>query len=176
MNRVAAKSPYSFPKKIKMALWWFSEAIFFRPSLHKMNFWRCFILRLFGAHVGKNTFINSKAKIWFPWNLSIGDNSGIGFDALIYNLDLVTIGDWVTISQRAHINTGSHDYNNPEFTLLTRPVKISDGVFVGADTYIGWGTKIGERAVIGARSVVISDIPERVVAVGHPCKVIRELD
>lgn len=167
--RVPSKSPYSFKTKVRMAAWWFVEAVFFRPSLHKMNTWRCFLLRCFGAAVGVNTFINSRAKIWFPWNLKIGSNAGIGFDALIYNLDTVIIGDYATVSQRVHVNTGSHDYSDPDFPLVTRPVLIKSGAFIGADSYIGWGVVIGEMAVVGARSVVVNDLPGYTVSVGHPC-------
>jgi len=169
--RVPSKSPYSFSQKLRMALWWFVEAIFFRPSLHKMNAYRCFILRCFGAKIGVGTFIFPSAKIWFPWNLEIGDNAGIGFDALVYNLDKVVIEDYATVSQRCHLNTGSHDYSDPAFPLITKPISIRAGAFVGADSYIGWGVEIGSMAVIGARSVVVADIPGYVVAVGHPCKV-----
>lgn len=167
--RVPAKSPYSFREKLLMTLWWFVEATLFRPSLHKMNRWRVFLLRIFGAQVGQNTFIHSKAKIWFPWNLSIGANAGIGFDALIYNLAPISIGDFATVSQRCHLNTGSHDYERADFPLITRPIKVGEGAFIGADTYVAWGTHIGEMAVIAARSVVTKDIPPYVVAAGHPC-------
>jgi putative colanic acid biosynthesis acetyltransferase WcaF len=135
-----------------------------------MNKWRCFLLRSFGAQVGVNTFINSRAKIWLPWNLKIGSNAGIGFDALIYNLDTVEIGDYATVSQRVHINTASHDYSDPKFQLVTRPVVVGAGAFIGTDSYVGWGVHIGKMAVIGARSVVTSDQPEFTVCVGHPCK------
>lgn len=172
--RVPSKSPHNIKQKIRMALWWFVEAVAFRPSLHKMNRWRCFLLRSFGAQVGANTFINSRAKIWFPWNLRIGSNAGIGFDALIYNLALVDIGDFATVSQRVHINTGSHDYTDPSFPLITRPVTVEAGAFIGADSYVGWGVRIGEMAVIGARSVVVSDMPGYTVSVGHPCKPLRK--
>lgn len=158
-----------------MALWWVIEGLLFRPSLHHMNGIRCGLLRLFGARVGSNTFIHASAKIWFPWNLEIGSNAGIGFDALIYNLDKVKIGDFATISQRCHINTGSHDYEDSKFKLLTRPVTIGPGAFVGTDTYVGWGTNIGEMCVVGARSVVTSDLPSYHVCVGHPCKPIKRI-
>ena len=86
-----------------------------------MNAWRCMLLRTFGAKVGRGTFIHPSAKIWFPWNLIIGDHSGIGFDALIYNLSPVRVGDFSTISQRVHINTGSHEYRRTNFPLVTSP-------------------------------------------------------
>ncbi len=168
--RINSSSPYSLFEKIRMSAWWLVEALFFRTSIHKMNAFRCQLLRWFGAEIGDNTFIHSKAKIWFPWNLKIGSNGGIGFDALIYNLDVVEIGDYAIISQRVHINTASHDYRDPAFPLITRPIVVGAGAFVGADSYIGWGVHIGKMAVIGARSVVTSDQPEFTVCFGHPCK------
>lgn len=174
--RVPSRSPYSFREKLRMASWWLAEAVLFRPSLHKMNGFRCWLLRAFGAQVGRNTFIFSSARIWFPWNLKIGANAGIGFDALIYNLDLVEIGDFATVSQRVHVNTGSHDYTDPAFPLVTRPVTIGAGAFIGADVYIGWGVHVGRMAVIGARSVVVSDMPEFNVCMGHPCRAVRRYE
>ena len=170
MNRIPATSPYQFREKIRMLSWWTIEAILFRTSLHKMNRFRCFLLRSFGAKIGKNTFIHSRAKIWFPWNLDIGSNAGIGFDALIYNLDRVQVGDFATISQRAHLNTASHDYRDPAFKLITKPIYVGAGAFIGADSYIGPGVSIGEMTVVGARSVVVFDQPEFTVCFGHPCK------
>lgn len=174
--RVPSKSPYRFQEKVRMALWWLVESTLFRTSPHKLNRFRCQILRWFGAEVGRNTFIHSSARIWFPWKLKIGSNAGIGFDALIYNQDTIEIGDFATISQRAHINTGSHDYLDPKFPLVTRPVHIGAGAFIGADSFVGWGVRIGEMAVIGARSVVVSDMPPYTVCVGHPCKPIKAFE
>jgi putative colanic acid biosynthesis acetyltransferase WcaF len=156
-----------------MATWWFVQTVLFRPSPHKLNRFRCWLLRRFGARIGSNTFIYSSARIWFPWHLTIGSNAGIGFDALIYNLDTVDIGDFATVSQRVHVNTGSHDYADPTFPLITRPVIIGDGAFIGADAYVGWGVSIGRMAVIGARSVVVSDMPDFTVCVGHPCQPLK---
>jgi len=173
IKRIPSRSPYGLYFKLKMALWWFVESVFFRTSLHKMNGFRCFILRLFGAKIGINTFIHPSARIWFPWNFQIGDNGGVGFDSLIYSLDLVILGDFVTVSQRVHINTGSHDYTRPDFSLITKPVKIEDGVFIGTDSYINMGVVVGAYSVIGARSVVVKDLPSGYLCVGHPCVPIK---
>lgn len=175
-NRIRSISPYSIREKIKMQLWWIVQATIFRWSLHKMNAWRCMLLRIFGAQVGCGTFIHPTAKIWFPWNLSIGSNAGIGFDALIYSLDKVTIGDFATVSQRCHLNTGSHEYRDESFPLITKPISIEYAVFVGADSYLGMGVRIGSCAVIGARSVVVKDMPNGYLCVGHPCKPIKKID
>ncbi|MDA8174374.1 MAG: WcaF family extracellular polysaccharide biosynthesis acetyltransferase [Nitrospiraceae bacterium] len=168
-----SRSPYSFKEKVRMALWWGVEAVLFRPSLHKMHGWRRMLLKMFGAKLGKGSTVHAKARIWFPWNLEMGENSGIGFDALIYNLDKVIIGNFVTVSQRTHVNTGSHDYTDEDFRIITKPVKINSGAFIGADSYINMGVTIGAMSVIGARSVVTKDMPAGMVCVGHPCKPIK---
>lgn len=174
-QRIPSKSPYSLKDKLRMAAWWTVEKLIFRNTPHKFNFLRCFILRRFGARIGKNTFIFSSARIWFPWNLEIGSNSGIGFDALIYNLDKIFIGEFATISQRCHLNTGSHDFTKPEFPLITSPIHVKDGAFVGTDSYIGMGVTLGEYCVVSARSVVNRDLPAGFVCGGHPCKPYRRI-
>lgn len=174
--RVPYVSPYTFKQKVKMATWWFVEAIFFRNTTHHMNKLRCCILRLFGAKVGSNTFISSKAKIWFPWNLEIGDNAGIGFEAIIYNLDKIIIEDYATVTQKCHLVTGSHDFRVPDFPLVTKPIYIKAGAFLGTETYVGPGVIIEEMAVIAARSVVIKNIPSYTVAGGHPCVPIKKYE
>ena len=167
-------SPYKLSEKIRMQIWWIVERIFFRLSFQKLRGWRNFLLRLFGAKIGSGVGIHPKARIWLPWNLEIGNNTGIGFDVLIYNLGKVVIGNYSTISQRTHINTGSHDINDPDFKLITKPVNIGSGVFIGTETYISPGVTIGDMAVVGARSVVTKDLPANMICYGHPCIPIKE--
>lgn len=166
-------SPYTLKDKLRMTLWWFISGCLFRTSPHKFNSFRCYLLRAFGAKVGSNTFIHSKATIWFPWNLEIGVHSGIGFDALIYNLDKVTIGDYSTVAHRCQVNTGSHDFADPTYKLITQPVKIGNNVFVGTDCYIAPGVLIGDMTIIGAKSVVVKSMPDNMICFGHPCKPIK---
>lgn len=169
-----SRSPYKLQEKIRMALWWAIYAALFKPSLHKMHGWRRFLLKSFGAKIDVGSTVHATARVWFPWNLEMGRNSGIGFDALIYNLDKIIIGDFVTVSQRTHINTGTHDYTDPNFPLVTKPVIIKSGAFIGADSFINLGVTIGKMAVIGARSVVTSDMPDNMICVGHPCRPVKE--
>lgn len=103
----------------------------------------------------------------------MGSHSGIAFETNVYNLDTVVIGDHVSIAHRVHLNTASHDYRDPGFGLVTKPISIRSGAFVGTDTYIGPGVRIGEMAVIGARSVVTKDMPQEMVCYGHPCRPIK---
>ncbi|MDA8155233.1 MAG: colanic acid biosynthesis acetyltransferase WcaF [Actinomycetota bacterium] len=168
-----SQSPYSLKEKMRMALWWAVEAVLFKPSLHKMHGWRRFLLKAFGAKLGKGSTVHAKARVWFPWNLEMGENSGIGFDVLVYNLDKVIIGDFVTVAHKTEINTASHDLADENFRIVTKPVRIASGVFIGSGAYINMGVTIGQMAVIGARSVVAKDMPAGMVCVGHPCRPVK---
>ncbi len=170
---IHSKSSFSFKDKIYLVIWRFVYLCFFRTSLHGMKKWRIFLLKLFGAKIGQNCFIDSSVNIYIPKNLEMGNNSAIGFDSLVYSLDKIKIGDFVSILQRVHLNTGTHNTNSPAFELITKPITINDGAFIGTDTFINLGVSIGQFTVIGARSVVTKDMPDEMICVGHPCKPIK---
>jgi putative colanic acid biosynthesis acetyltransferase WcaF len=170
-NRKANK----YPRKelILRVLWAFVQPLF-RYSPRLCWGWRRFLLRLFGAKIGNRVHIFPSVKIFAPWHFTIGDDSAIGFDALIYNLGPITIGNRVTISQRAHLCAGSHEYRDPTMPLLKPPIHIEDEVWVCADAFIGPGITLGARSVIAARSVVVKDVPESKVVAGNPVRIIKE--
>ena len=132
--------------------------------------WRCGLLRCFGARIGRHVQIHASVRIFIPWQLSIGDWSSIGFDALIYNLGPIKIGSKVTISQRAHLCAGTHDFRDPAMPLLKCPISIADEVWICADAFIGPGVTIGARAVAAARAVVVKDVAAGMVVGGNPAK------
>lgn len=169
-----SKSALTTKIKIKLALWMIIQNTLFRWSPHKLNKFRLWLLSIFGADVKINCFVHPKATVYMPWNLIMGNNSAIDFDALIYSLDKVVIGDFVSISYKVNINTGSHDYSDPHFALITRQVRIESGAFIGTESYIAPGVTIGKMAVIGARSVVTKDIPSDMICFGHPCKAYKK--
>jgi len=135
--------------------------------------WRCWLLRLFGAKVGKHVHIHPTVKVFIPWNLEIGDWSSIGFDALVYNLGIVRIGERVTISQRSHLCGGSHDYESPTMELIKSTITIEDDAWVCADAFVGPGIVVGNGAVVGARSVVTRSVSPWTVVAGNPAHEIK---
>lgn len=88
----------------------------------------------------------------------------------------ITIGDNVTLAPRVHIL--AHDASTTMFLGKTRAanVRIGNNVFVGAGTIILPGVEIGNRVIIGAGSIVTKDIPDNLVVVGNPAKVICNID
>jgi len=169
-NRSAAK--YTRKELFLRVLWGFGKLVF-RLTPRPFFGLRCAILRSFGAEVGANVNIYPSALIYYPWNLEIGDDSSIGEWALVYNLGRVTIGARTTISQRAHLCAGTHDYRNPTLPLIKPPIVIGDEVWVCADAFIGPSVTVANGAVVGACSVVTRDVKSLAVMAGNPAKFVK---
>lgn len=171
MNRSARK--YTRAEQLRRVLWWVCAPLF-RFSPRPFFGWRRLLLRLFGAHVGRQVNIYSSAVIYMPWNLSINDWSAIGEDAFIYNLGHVRIGQSVTISQRAHLCAGTHDYTDASMPLLKPPITVGDHAWICADAFVGPRVVVGEGAVVGARAVVMKDVPAWTVVAGNPAVALKK--
>ena len=148
-------------------LWWFGNVAF---RMTPKPFWgtRNLILRAFGARLGKGVRVDRRAEIYFPWKLSIGDHSAVGFGALIYNLGPVTIGQGVTISHRAHLCAGTHDYRDASLPLIKSSITVGDEAWVCADALIGPDVKVAEGSVIGAGAVLMRSNDSWSVMSGNP--------
>jgi putative colanic acid biosynthesis acetyltransferase WcaF len=170
-NRSARK--YNVGELARRVLWGVG-AVLFRWTPRLLYGVRNVLLRLFGAEVGHNVRIHPSATIYFPWNLSIGDWSSVGEDALIYNLGPVEIGEQVTISQRAHLCAGTHDASDPAMPLQKPPIAVGDQAWVCADAFVGPRVTVGAGAVVGARAVAVGDVEPWVVVGGNPARPIKE--
>lgn len=151
-------------------LWWLVQAIAFPLTPHPFNGIRRWILRRFGAEVGRDVIIRPTARVTYPWKVAIGDYSWIGDDVVLYSLDRIEIGQHCVISQKCYLCTGSHDINDPAFGLKTAAIAIGDGVWVATDCFVGPGVAIGANTVVGARSSVFGDLPAGQVCFGTPCR------
>ena len=159
---------------ITVLLWWVIQGTLFRFSLHNMYRWRAFLLRLFGATIGKKVQIRASAKFTYPWKVCIGDYSWIGDNVKFYSLDYIEIGKNCIISQESYLCTGTHDLEDPYFSLITKPIIIKDGVWIATDVFIHPGVTVYEMAVVAARSNVTRDIPANKVFAGSPAKFVKE--
>jgi len=159
---------------VKELLWRMLQQGFFNMEWITAYGIKLRILRGFGAKLGSGVVIKPKAKITFPWKLSIGANSWIGEEAWLLNLDRIEIGSNVCISQRAFLCTGSHNWKKESFDLITKPIFIEDGVWICADVFIGPGVTVGENSVVTAGSVVNKDLPANMVCSGNPCVAVKK--
>ncbi|MGA3071440.1 MAG: putative colanic acid biosynthesis acetyltransferase [Terracidiphilus sp.] len=160
--------------KVYVQLWWLVQSTLFAMSPQAMYEWRAWLLRLFGARIGRGAIIRPSVRIPYPWKLSIGDYCHIGDEVHLYTYGEIDIGDCAVISQRSYICTGSHDYTSPTFDLYAKKIVIEAEAWVAMDVFVAPGVRIGRGAVVGARSSVFHDVPSGAIAVGTPAKVIRE--
>jgi putative colanic acid biosynthesis acetyltransferase WcaF len=167
-------SSHSLSNKLGRVLWGIVWLLLYRPSPKIFHGWRRFLLRLFGAKIGKGVHLYPSAKIWAPWNLEMGDHSCLSYDTDCYCVDKIRIGSHATVSQYSFLCTASHDYTDPYMPLTTAPIEIGDGAWIAADVYVAPGVSIGESAVVGARSSVFKNVATLTVVVGNPAKFIKK--
>lgn len=146
-----------------------------RPFPHaKAKKWEIFLLRLFGAQIGKNCDIYSSADILIPRNLILGDGVCIAHNTVLQNSALLTIKDRAIISQGTYICCGSHDITKRDFPNVRKPIVIGEDAWIAAQCFVGPGVTIGDGAVCGARSVVFKDVAPWTVVGGNPAKYIKD--
>lgn len=132
------------------------------------------ILARFGATVGPGGNCRRGVRVTFPWRLEVGANTWLGEDAWLLNLATIKIGDNVAVSQRAFLCTGNHDWSHPSLALLTAPIVVEEGAWIGAAAFVGPGVTIGSHCVVTAGSVVTRDLPAYTICSGNPCIPIRD--
>lgn len=148
--------------------WMVTSAALFRHSLAGWSELKIHALRAFGAKVGKGVVIKPGVQIKFPWKLAIGNDVWIGEHVWIDNLDTVTIGNDVCISQGAMLLCGTHDYKKETFDLVTRPIQVEDGAWICAKAIVCPGVRIGSHAVLAVASVATHDLEPNGVWQGNP--------
>jgi len=174
-NRDTYTGPsFSLKNRIGRLVWSIVGATLFSLSPKPFHAWRSFLLRCFGAKVGRGAHVYPKVKIWAPWNLELQDECGIANGAILYSQGKISVGYRAIISQGAHICTGTHDYTKAGHPLVTMPIRIGSHAWVAAEAFVHPGIVIGEGCVIGARAVVTKDMPGWMVCAGHPCKPLKQ--
>ena len=132
------------------------------------------MLRCFGATVGVKANPYPRCSIWAPWNLTMGAHSCLANDVDCYSVDKIVLGEFATVSQQAMLCTATHDYNAPDFRLVTRPIVIGPRAWVGARAFVGPGVNVGEGAVIGAMSAVFKEVEPWSVVAGNPAQFLKQ--
>jgi putative colanic acid biosynthesis acetyltransferase WcaF len=164
---------FSRSNRIRRAAWGVVYGLFFRPSPRPAHGWRAFLLRLFGARLGKHVHVYPKAVVWAPWNLEIEDRVGVGDGAELYNIAPIRLEREATVSQGAFLCTGTHDFEDPSFQLVSRPITVRAQAWIAAQAFVGPGVEVGEGAVVGARAVVSRRVEPWTVVAGNPARVLR---
>jgi putative colanic acid biosynthesis acetyltransferase WcaF len=152
--------------------WRIVEGLFFDSWLPGSG-WRLWLLRVFGASLGRGVIVKPHVRVKFPWKLKIGNHSWIGEDVWIDNLDWVDIGSHCCVSQGAYLCTGSHRWDSDTFDLDTGSIVIADRCWIGAMTRIAPNARMGEGAVATMGSVVIGEMPAWMVCSGNPAQPVK---
>lgn len=129
--------------------------------------------------VKENCYIEPPFRCDYGCHIQVGKNFFANYDCLILDVCKVTIGDDVMLAPRVGIYTAAHPIDAAvrcDGLEYGKPITIGNRVWIGANTVINPGVTIGDDVVIGSGSVVTKDIPSHVIAVGNPCRVLREIN
>lgn len=160
--------------KIYRLLWRVVALFLFRPfSLPFFNRWRIFLLKIFGATIGKQAHIYASAYIPSPRNLILGRHSTLGPEVKLH-FGKTIIGNKVTISQRTYLCSATHEINSINVPLVIGTIIIEDFVWVGAEAFVMSNITIEEGAVVGARAAVFKNVSSWSVVGGNPAKYLKD--
>lgn len=127
-------------------------------------------------HFGRKSSLSHPFVVAGLGNISIGEDSHIAPFAHIWGQGGVTIGDRVLIASHTAITSLTHDYTHEQIRfapIISKPIKISDDVWIGAHSVIMPGVTLGKGCVVGAGSVVTKDVPSMAIVVGSPAKILK---
>lgn len=143
---------------IKRFLWYFTNVAFLMSPFIPFSGIKVFLLKIYGARIGKGVVIKPSVNIKYPWKLEIGDYSWIGEEVWIDNLDFVKIGSNCCISQGALLLCGNHNYSKSTFDLMISPITLEDGVWIGAKSTVTGGVTCHSHSVLSAGSITSKDL------------------
>ena len=151
----------------------FNRLYFFIVNI-RVLFWK-----MFCHHIGKNVVLRDHVFMLNPSNISIGDNTSIGFGCNLYAEHFqITIGNDVMIASNCSLVSANHKFGKNKLIreqgYRGGNIKICDDVWLGANVVVMPGVTIGKGAVIGANSVVTKNVSSYVIAVGIPAKEIKK--
>lgn len=173
-NPMEGGPSFSLKNRMFRAVWnlvWLLLASWTPPPFHA---WRRFLLRLFGAKIGRGARIYGSAQIWYPPNLEMGDFSVLGWKVNCYSQGKVVLENFASVSQYTHLVTGTHDVDVPSFQLFTRPIRICRHAWIASAAFVGPGVTVGEGAVLGARGVAFKNLEPWTIYGGNPAQIIRK--
>ena len=168
--------PQTYESRARRVLWGLVWWLAYRPSPRLLHGWRRGLLRMFGAVIGEGAHPYPSARIWAPWNLTMGEGSCLGDYVQCYSVDRVTLEPHATVSQYTFLCTASHDYTIRDMPVITAPIRIGRRAWVAADAFIGPGVTIGDGAVVGARASVFRNVDSWTVVGGIPAHIIKKYE
>lgn len=136
------------------------------------------ILNKLIGKTGKNLYIEPDFKCDYGINIELGDNVYMNFNCIFLDVCKIKVGNNVMFAPGVQVLTAAHPINaskRNEGLEFGKPITIEDNCWIGANVLILPGVTIGENSTIGAGSVVNKDIPPNSLAVGNPCKIVKQI-
>jgi maltose O-acetyltransferase len=136
------------------------------------------LIREILGKTGKELFIEVPFRCDYGYNIEVGENFYANFNLVILDVAKVKIGDNVMMAPNVAIYTAGHPVHpvsrnsGYEYGI---PITIGNNVWIGGNVVINPGVNIGDNVIIGAGSVVTKDIPANMIAVGNPCRSVKEI-
>lgn len=167
--------PMTWRNRAGRLAWHVVYRTLFRPTpIIGFDRWRCQLLRLFGAKVGRGVRVYPTSKIWAPWNVELGDNSTVGWETELYSVGKITLEPDAEVAQYCFLSTGDHDIGRKDLPVGQAPIRIGSWAWVTAKVSIGPGVTVGQGAVCGMRANVVKDVEPWTVVGGNPARVIKK--
>jgi putative colanic acid biosynthesis acetyltransferase WcaF len=175
----AEENPYeraAFSPRHRLArlIWQCTYLLLYRISPRPFHAWRSMILRVFGAKIGPGCHFYPAGKVWAPWNLVCDDCCTLADGAEIYNPSPIYLESHCVISQQAYICGATHDYNDPEFPMISYTMRLGAYSWICARASVGPGVHVGVGAVLGLGSVASRDLEPWTVYSGAPAMKVKE--
>ncbi|MCK5782402.1 MAG: WcaF family extracellular polysaccharide biosynthesis acetyltransferase [Flavobacteriales bacterium] len=159
-------------------LWYITNVLFLINPLNPISSLKVFLLKIFGAKIGKGVVIKPGVNIKYPWKLTVSNHVWIGENVWIDNLDEVEIGDNTVLSQGAMLLCGNHNFKKSSFDLITKPIALEDGVWIGAKSIVTGGVRCKSHSVLAVNSVTSNNLDGYYIYRGNPAEKItsREIE
>ena len=154
--------------RIVIYLWAVCELLFVTNAWQISSKVRVAVLRAFGAEIDEGVVFRPRTRVKFPWKLHIGKDSWVGEGVWFHNQDHVYIGHDVVISQETFLTTGSHSYRE-DMALVTRPIHISDGVWISSRCLVLGGACVGRSAFATPMTILRKTIAPNSIVSGTEC-------
>jgi putative colanic acid biosynthesis acetyltransferase WcaF len=155
-------------------MWNITWLLLYRTSPRPMHAWRSFLLRVFGATMGRACHFYPASRVWSPRMLRCADQVTLGDGAEIYNPSPLIMGSHAIVSQNAYICGATHDYNDPAFPLYSLAMSLGAYSWVCARAAVSPGVNLGEGAILGMASVATHDLDAWGVYAGNPARKLKD--
>jgi putative colanic acid biosynthesis acetyltransferase WcaF len=168
------RASFSLKYRLVRLLWQTVHLLFYRPSPRPFHVWRALLLRAFGARLGPGCHFYPSGKVWAPWNLICEDCCTLADHAEIYNPSPIYLESHCIVSQQAFVCGATHDYNDPEFPMISYSMRLGAYSWICARASVLPGVNVGEGAVLGLGSVAYGDLEPWTVYSGVPAVKVKK--